>query len=65
MEDRLITLETRLAHFEKLAEELSDVLFRQGQSIDRLCLKIERLQNRLDTVEWAASPRDEQPPPHY
>ena len=65
MEDRLIALETRLAHFEQLAEELSDVLVRQSQTIDLLARQIKRMQLRLDDSEWEKSPQDDRPPPHY
>jgi SlyX protein len=65
MEDRLIALEMRLAHFEILSEELSDVLMRQSQQIDKLTAQIARLQEKLGQMTWDASPQDDRPPPHY
>ena len=65
MEDRIIALETRLAHTEKLAEDLSDVLAEQAQTIDLLTQQIRRLQERLGELAWERSPQDDRPPPHY
>lgn len=67
MEQRLIDLETRLAHHERTAEELSDVIAEQGRTIDRMTLQIRRLVERLLDLEAGPqqSPQDDKPPPHY
>ncbi|OAN49810.1 SlyX protein [Paramagnetospirillum marisnigri] len=66
-DDRLIALEIRLAHFERMAEDLSDMLVEQGRQIDLQAAQIKRLRERI--VELAQggerSPQDDQPPPHY
>ena len=65
-EDRLTELESRLAHHERMAEELSDVLFRQGRTIDLLVAEVRRLKLRLAEVDVGPrSPQDDKPPPHY
>jgi SlyX protein len=65
MEDRVIALETRLAHFERVAEELSDIVLEQGKNIDLLKLQLQRLQEKLADLAWEKAPADERPPPHY
>jgi SlyX protein len=65
MEDRLITVETRLAHFERVAEELSDIVLEQGRGIDLLKLQVQRLQEKLADLAWEKDPVDDRPPPHY
>ncbi|MGH8223022.1 MAG: SlyX family protein [Woeseiaceae bacterium] len=66
-EQRLIEIETRLAHQEKLLTELDQALVEQQALITRLeqhCRLLgERLQAALETGP-AGLPADE-PPPHY
>lgn len=65
--ERLVALETRLAHHESMAEDISDLLSRQAKTIDALAAQIRILQDRLaETAEgWQRSPQDDRPPPHY
>ncbi|MGA1856345.1 SlyX family protein [Azospirillum sp. 11R-A] len=66
LEERLADLESRLAHYERMAEEMSDVIFAQGQTIDRLTAQMRRMRDRVEAAEYAiASPQDDRPPPHY
>ncbi|MDE1147840.1 MAG: SlyX family protein [Azospirillaceae bacterium] len=67
IEQRLIELETRIAHHERMAEELSQVVADQGQMIDMLTARLRRLLTRLQEAEagWRPSPQDEKPPPHW
>jgi SlyX protein len=68
LEDRLIALECRLAHHERMAEEISDVMISQGQMIDVMAAEIRRLRSRMGEIEAGGSqrlPQDEPPPPHY
>lgn len=67
LEHRLIELEIRLAHHERMTEELSSVIAEQGQTIDLLNERVRRLMGRLREVEagWDRSPQDDRPPPHY
>ena len=64
---RLIAVESRLAHHERLAEEISDVLAAQAKAIESLTGEVRRLRQRLGEVEdgWSPSPADDRPPPHY
>jgi SlyX protein len=67
MQQRLIALETRLTHHERMAEELSDVLAEQQRTIDMLTAQVRRLTGRLQEIAagWSPSPQDDRPPPHY
>ena len=67
LEDRLISLESRVAYYERQAEELSDVIAQQGKTIDLLTLQLRRLVERFGDMEagWSRSPQDDRPPPHY
>ncbi len=67
LEQRLIDLESRLAHHERMAEDLSDVIAEQGRLIDRMTLQLRRLIDRVGELEAGPvrSPFDEPPPPHY
>jgi SlyX protein len=60
-------LEIRLAHYERMLDEMSEVMARQDQTIDLMAAQIRRLQERLRDMSagWQASPQDEKPPPHY
>ncbi len=66
-ESRLIALEIRVAHYERMIDDMSDLVARQANDIDRLTLQIRRLGDKLrETAEdWQRSPQDERPPPHY
>lgn len=66
-ESRFEDLELKLAYLEKANQELSDVLYQQQQAVDALAGRLERLADRLESLE--ARPRDytleEEAPPHY
>ncbi|WP_448206173.1 SlyX family protein [Azospirillum sp. sgz302134] len=66
-ERRLTELESRLAHHERMAEELSSVMFEQGRTIDLLTAQLRRLRDRVAELESGSprAPQDEPPPPHY
>lgn len=67
LERRLIELESRVAHHERMAEDLSSVIADQGRTIDMLNERVRRLIGRLRELEagWERSPQDDKPPPHY
>jgi len=67
LERRVVELESRLAHHERMAEELSAVVAEQARAVDLLTAQVRRLNDRLRLVEdgWERSPQDERPPPHY
>lgn len=67
LEQRLVELESRIAHHERMAEDLSSVIADQGRTIDLLTQRVNRLIGRLGELEagWERSPQDDKPPPHY
>jgi SlyX protein len=67
LNQRLIALECRLAHYETMADEMSDVMAQQGRAIDTLTAQVRHLRERLAENEdnWGRSPQDDKPPPHY
>ena len=67
VEDRLIALEIRLAHFERMAEDMSDVMAEQADTIDTLTAQLRRLRERMEEMrlDGGTSPQDDRPPPHY
>ena len=67
IEERLIALEIRLTHHERMVEEMSEIIARQAETIDLLSAQLRRLNGRLSEVAagWQPSPQDDKPPPHY
>ena len=66
-EQRLIALESRLTHHERMAEDMSDVIAEQQRTIDLLTTQLRRLGERMRdmSASWSPSPQDDRPPPHY
>ncbi|MAM76321.1 SlyX family protein [uncultured Tistrella sp.] len=52
MDDRLIAIEERMAHLERILDEASAEILRQDRLIDGLGRRIQRLEARL--AEFAA-----------
>ena len=65
--ERTEALETALAHAEAAIEDLSDEVRRQGDEIDLLKRRLERLTRTMETMMEDAeeAPPAHQPPPHY
>lgn len=64
-EHRLNELEQRLAHHERMADELSAVLIEQQRTIDLLRAQALHLRDRIGALERERSQQDDKPPPHY
>jgi uncharacterized coiled-coil protein SlyX len=66
--NRLDALEIKCAHLERAVQELSDVVYRQQQQLDRSALLNKELARQIEsletTAEAAGGPRTEIPP-HY
>lgn len=64
---RITELEAKVAHQDLAIEELSDVVTRQWQAIDKLERQLRRLNDQIVELEDTAksSTGKEAPPPHY
>jgi SlyX protein len=66
---RLEALEIKCAHLERAVQELSDVVYRQQQQLDRAMLLNQQLARQVQSLETAAASADGSPraeiPPHY
>ena len=65
--DRLETLESRLAYAEYTVEQLNEEVTTQGRELDRLKHQNQLLVDKLQSVQPSqiASMAEETPPPHY
>lgn len=55
-ENRFESLEIKIAHLEKAVQELSDVIHRQQQQIDRLSTASQQLMQQLAVVDSRMNP---------
>ena len=65
---RIETLEIKCAHLEQAIQELSDVVYRQQQQLDRALLRNQELARQIESLETAAEPAGgprSEIPPHY
>jgi len=62
---RLTELESRLAHHERGADDISAVLAEQARLIDELSRRLNRLTDRVAALEAGVAAPDDRPPPHY
>jgi uncharacterized coiled-coil protein SlyX len=69
MEQRLETLESKLAHLELAFDELSQVVYEQAKQLETARRFIESLQGRIkEIVEHGDAPpysAEDERPPHY
>lgn len=60
-------IEMKLAYLEQANQELSDVVYRQEQEIQKLVLQLAALSSRMDSMrsEPEQYTAEEERPPHY
>lgn len=63
-EERFVRLEVKAAYLEKLALDLNEVVIAQGQLIEELRLRFDRVERQLRAGTDEAAIPDEKPP-HY
>ncbi len=65
--DALTELELKVAYLERANSDLSDVLYRQQQELDRLRQQFRDLVNRFETLKSEPTPytAEDERPPHY
>ena len=61
---RIEALETKVAYLEATLQQLSDVLYRQQQAIDRVIERNRQLRDELDSAP-GGSASEYETPPHY
>ncbi len=65
-DDRLESLEIKVAHLERALQELSDVLYRQQQRLDAQEARYQSLVDRVDASDQQGGPGVKfEVPPHY
>jgi uncharacterized coiled-coil protein SlyX len=65
-DSRIEALEIKVAHLERTAQELSDVIYRQQQHLDALLNLNRQLVGQLEALEGkTADPNRVEIPPHY
>jgi SlyX protein len=64
---RINELETQLAHQERMTEDLSIVITKQGTDVDKLNQKVNHLIDQFKAFENTnfSPPVEDQVPPHY
>ena len=65
VEERVIELEIRAAHFEKLASELSEVIYQQQKDLDLLRVTLEQLRDKMGADPGLVDAGRDDKPPHY
>ncbi len=67
IEDRLSAVETHLAHMESTIGDLSDMVRRQWDALDRIEKTVKRLNEEIIEIEDALDgpTKGDAPPPHY
>jgi SlyX protein len=67
VEERLIELEIRSTHQERIIEELNEIVCRQEQAIERLERDLSLLREQVQQLQPSmnATIDEEEPPPHY
>lgn len=67
MTERLDTIETKIAFLEQANAELSDVVYRQRQELEKLQARLDNLVTRLETAQSPPTSytAEDEKPPHY
>ena len=65
LEERVDELEIRLAHQDRLIEELNEVITRQQDRMDRLVRDLRRITEALHGISGPTEGGEDAPPPHY
>ena len=63
--DRLVKIESALAHLENLAETLNETIIAQDKTIRRLTQQVEQMNDAIQAKEMDAIKGNVTKPPHY
>jgi SlyX protein len=64
-EERLVNIESALAHVEQLTESLNETVVEQAKSIRRLTQQMDQLADRMAAEDMKAAKDNITKPPHY
>ena len=64
-EERMVSIESALAHMEQLTESLNETVVEQAESIRRLTLQMDQLTDRMAAEDMKAAKDNITKPPHY
>ncbi len=64
-EDRLVNIESALAHVDQLTESLNETMVEQAKSIRRLTQQMDQLADRMAVEDMKAAKDNITKPPHY
>ena len=64
-EERLVNIESALAHVDQLTESLNETMVEQAKSIRRLTQQMEQLTDRMAAEDMKAAKDNITKPPHY
>ncbi len=64
-EDRLVNIESALAHVDQLTESLNETMVEQAKSIRRLTQQMDQLADRMAAEDMKAAKANITKPPHY
>jgi SlyX protein len=65
MTDRMDAIEERVAHLTRTVEDLSDIIARQADEIDRLTRRMAMLVDRMSAPDEGGAVFTDQRPPHW
>jgi SlyX protein len=65
MEDRVSELELKYMEQQAALQALSDVIYAQGRSLERLEAELSLLRKRLEAEPGIVDARADEKPPHY
>ena len=67
-QDRIVNLETQLAHLERYVDQLNEVIIMQGERLDRALRRLDDAEGQIKSLKNKpdndTDPIDEKPP-HY
>ena len=64
-EERLVNIESALAHVDQLTESLNETMVEQARSIRRLRQQVDQLTDRMAAEDMKAAKGNVTKPPHY
>ena len=64
-EERLVNIESALAHVDQLTESLNETLVEKAKSIRRLTQQMDQLTERMAAEDMKAAKDNITKPPHY